>query len=231
MNKDIYFIRVCEIAAINAYSVIGCKNKNLVDKIAVDSMRYALNECPVSMIIKSGEGYLDNAPQLFIGEKLGMETKSLSYDVAVDPIENTEAAAYNGRHAVVCLAYNYINTIKTIPETYMEKLFVHKKYLKDIDESLTMIDNVLKISKLNENIKIIMLDKPRHKDTIKLFRDKGIEINLIQNGDVVGAIAVTEGSYDLVYGIGGSVEGVLMSALSLATGCYLKMKFVQYNTI
>lgn len=231
MNKDIYFIRVCEIAAINSYSVIGCKNKNTVDKKAVDSIRLALKDCSAFLEIKSGEGYLDNAPMLFIGEKLGLKDSKLIFDVAIDPIENTNAAAYGKDHSIVCLSYSYKNLMKTVPETYMEKLFVNKKYRDKIDESLSMIDNVFMLQKHYRNLSLVILNKPRHKKIIKQFLSAGIKITKINDGDVVGAIGVVENKFDILYGIGGSVEGVLMSSLAISTNSYLKMKFIKYCNI
>ncbi|AUB31369.1 fructose-bisphosphatase class II family protein [Spiroplasma floricola] len=236
MNRDIVLLRTVEVVAIASYKYIGKKDKNLVDKAAVEAFEVMLkNEKGFRLKVVNGEGELDQAPMLFVGQLLGdLEDPSvMTYDVSVDPVEGTHPAAYNFAGSIATIAFSRENTMLQLPEMYMEKLFVSTEFINEIDLKKGIVESIKNMQKKvnRKDLKCIILDKPRHKEIIKKMNDLGIIIRLIQDGDVLAAIDVVNGDADFVYGIGGAPEGSLMAALAISAGCKMQSKLVKYKDI
>ncbi|WP_339021442.1 fructose-bisphosphatase class II family protein [Spiroplasma endosymbiont of Atherix ibis] len=236
MNRDIVLLRTVEVAAIASYKYIGKKDKNLVDKAAVEAFEVMLkNEKGFRLKVVNGEGELDQAPMLFVGQLLGDfdDPSVMTYDVSVDPVEGTHPAAYNFAGSIATIAFSRENTMLQLPEMYMEKLFVSTEFINEIDLNKGLVQSIQNMQKKadRKDLKCIILDKPRHKKIIKKMNDLGIIIRLIQDGDVLAAIDVVNGDADFVYGIGGAPEGSLMAALAISAGCKMQSKLVKYEEI
>ncbi|AKX34456.1 fructose 1,6-bisphosphatase II [Spiroplasma litorale] len=236
MNKDIILLRTVEVAAIASYKYIGKKDKNLVDKAAVEAFEVMLkNEKGFILKVINGEGELDNAPMLYVNQMLGdiNNPESPIFDVSVDPIEGTNPAAYNFAGSISTIAVSRENTMLQMPEMYMEKLFVKDKYVNTINLADGIVNNVLKMQEQEnrKDLRCIILDKPRHYKIIEELNKIGVIVRLIQDGDVLAAIDVVNGEADFVYGIGGAPEGCLMASLAIASGCKMQSRLVLYNEI
>ncbi|WP_339029522.1 fructose-bisphosphatase class II family protein [Spiroplasma endosymbiont of Cantharis nigra] len=236
MNRDIILLRTVEVAAIASYKYIGKKNKNLVDQAAVEAFQVMLkNEKGFKLKVVNGEGELDEAPMLFVGQILGdLEDPSvLTYDVSVDPVEGTHPAAYNYAGSISTIAFSRENTMLQLPEMYMEKLFVRTEFKECINLSKGVIYSIeaMQIHAKRKDLKCIILDKPRHQEIIRKMNDMGIIVRLIQDGDVLAAIDVVNGEADFVYGIGGAPEGSLMAALAISADCKMQSRLVRYEEV
>ena len=226
-----HFVNVTSKAALASYDFIGKKDKIAADKAAVDSMRTELNQLNVNGKIVIGEGELDEAPMLYIGEKVGT-TIGPEIDIAVDPLEGTNFAANNLPGALSVIAIAEKNNLFNAPETYMEKISakVNEKGIIDLD--YTVKENIFNLSEyLNrkpENITACVMDRPRHKDIINELNILGVNIKLITDGDVSGALLVTDEKYgvDIFLGIGGGPEGVLASAALDVFECNFQGRFL-----
>ena len=207
------FVEVTSKAALSSFHLIGKKDKIAADKAAVDSMRNELNKLEINGKIVIGEGELDEAPMLHIGEKVGT-TNGPEIDIAVDPLEGTNFAANNLPGALSVIAIAEKNNLFNAPETYMEKISakVREKGVIDLDYSVK--ENIFNLSdylnKKPENITACTMDRPRHKNIINDLNKLGVNIKLITDGDVSGALLVTEDKYDvdIFLGIGGGPEGL-----------------------
>ena len=225
------FVNVTSNAAVASYNFIGKKNKIAADKAAVDSMRNDLNQLNIKGKIVIGEGELDEAPMLYIGEKVGT-TNGPEIDIAVDPLEGTNFAAYNLPGALSVIAIAEKNNLFHAPETYMEKIStkVHEKGVVDLDYSTKKnIFNLCEyLNKKPESITACIMDRPRHKDIIDELDILGVKIKLITDGDVSGALLVTDDKYgvDIFLGIGGGPEGVLASAALDTFECNFQGRFL-----
>ena len=225
------FINVTTKAALASYDFVGKKDKIAADKAAVDSMRNELNQLNINGKIVIGEGELDEAPMLYIGEKVGT-TIGPEIDIAVDPLEGTNFAANNLPGALSVIAIAEKNNLFNAPETYMEKISakVNEKGIIDLD--YTVKENIFNLSEyLNrkpENITACVMDRPRHKDIINELNILGVNIKLITDGDVSGALLVTDEKYgvDIFLGIGGGPEGVLASAALDVFECNFQGRFL-----
>ncbi|AHI52651.1 fructose-bisphosphatase class II family protein [Spiroplasma culicicola] len=236
MNKDIILLRAVEVAAIATYKYIGKKDKNLVDQAAVEALEVMLrNERGFKLKVINGEGELDEAPMLYVGQMLGDvdNPDAPCFDVSVDPVEGTHPAANNFAGSIAVIAISKENTMLQLPEMYMEKLFVSDEFVDAIDFSKSIVEvaNDMQIHARRKDLKCIILDKPRHQKTIEALSAMGIVVRLIQDGDVLAAIDVVNGEADFVYGIGGAPEGSLMASLSIASGCKMYAKLVSYKDI
>ncbi|WP_339034611.1 fructose-bisphosphatase class II family protein [Spiroplasma endosymbiont of Cantharis rufa] len=236
MNRDIILLRTVEVAAIASYKYIGKKNKNLVDQAAVEAFQVMLkNEKGFKLKVVNGEGELDEAPMLFVGQILGdLEDPSvLTYDISVDPVEGTHPAAYNYAGSISTIAFSRENTMLQLPEMYMEKLFVSTEFKECINLSKGAIYSIeaMQIHAKTKDLKCIILDKPRHQEIIRKMNDMGIIVRLIQDGDVLAAIDVVNGEADFVYGIGGAPEGSLMAALAISADCKMQSRLVRYEEV
>ena len=224
-------IMVTSKAAISASYLIGKKDKIKADKVAVDSMREELNKIDMKGRVVIGEGSLDEAPMLYIGEKLGNK-KGPEFDIAVDPIEGTNFVANNLHGALSVIAIADKNNLFRAPETYMHKIATSKieKGLIDLDYSVKKnIENLSDFKNTNpSNLTACILDRPRHKRIIDELKELKVKIKLISDGDVAGALLVTEPSYevDIFLGIGGGPEGVLAATALDACDCFFQGRFI-----
>ena len=225
------FINVTSKAALASSYLIGKKNKIAADKAAVDSMRAELNKMDIEGKIVIGEGELDEAPMLYIGEKLGTK-KGPELDIAVDPLEGTNFAANNLPGALSVIAIAEKNNLFNSPETYMEKISTKVKDDKIVDLDYSIKKNISNLSDyLNKspgNLTACVLDRPRHNKIIKDLKELKVNIKLIADGDVSGALLVTEEKYkvDLFLGIGGGPEGVLAASALDAFDCSFQGRFI-----
>ena len=228
------FVRVTSRAALASFHLVGKKDKIAADKAAVDSMRRELNQLDINGQIVIGEGELDEAPMLYIGEKIGTKIGP-DIDIAVDPLEGTNFAANNLPGALSVIAIAEKNNLFKAPETYMEKISanVHEKEVVDLDYSIKK--NIYNLSdylnKKPEDLTACIMDRPRHKKIIAELNKLGVKIKLITDGDVSGALLVVDDKYgvDIFLGIGGGPEGVLAAAALDAYNCSFQGRFL-FNT-
>ena len=225
------FIDVTSKAALECSFLVGKKDKISADKAAVDSMRSNLNNLDIQGQIVIGEGELDEAPMLYIGEKLGTN-KGPQVDIAVDPLEGTNFAANNLPGALSVIAISEKNNLFKAPETYMEKISTRVNEKNVIDLDFTVKQNISNLSdylnKNPENLTACILDRPRHKEIIDELNKLKVNLKLITDGDVSGALLVTEEKYniDIFLGIGGGPEGVLAAAALDAFNCNFQGRFL-----
>ena len=224
-------IKITQEAAISVYPHLGKNNKNIADEAATNSMRTNLNKMNIKGNIVIGEGEMDEAPMLFIGEKVGTENGP-ELDIAVDPLEGTNFAAKNLPGAISVIAISNKNNLFNAPESYMEKI----SYPSGIDQNAIDLDFSLKKNLSNladsknkkfESLKICVLDRPRHKKIIDEAKSLNIGVKLITDGDVSGALLVTDEkhSIDLFLGIGGGPEGVLAASALNAYDCGFQCRY------
>ena len=218
-------------AALASSYLVGKKDKIAADRAAVDSMRSNLNNLDIKGQIVIGEGELDEAPMLYIGEKLGTY-KGPDFDIAVDPLEGTNFAANNQPGALSVIAIAERNNLFKAPETYMEKIStkVNEKNVVDLD--YTVKQNISNLSdylnKNPENLTACILDRPRHKEIIEELKKLRVNLKLITDGDISGALLVTEEKYnvDIFLGIGGGPEGVLAATALDVYNCFFQGRFL-----
>ena len=224
-------LNVSSKAALAAYSFVGKKDKISADKAAVDAMRSELNKIDMKGKIVIGEGELDEAPMLYIGEKVGTNNGP-ELDIAVDPLEGTNFAANNLPGALSVIAISSKANLFNAPETYMNKISanVKEKNVIDLDYSIKKnIDNLAQYKdKRPDELSVCILDRPRHKKIIEELKSLKVNTKLITDGDVSGALLVTDEKYhiDLFLGIGGGPEGVLAASALDAYDCYFQGKFI-----
>ena len=226
------FIAVTSKAALATSYFVGKKDKIAADKAATDSMRSELNKINMNGKIVIGEGELDKAPMLYIGEIIGTKNGPF-FDIAVDPLEGTNFAANNLPGALSVIAVSEQNNLFNAPETYMDKIAVGKNIPKgvvDLDYSVKKnIENLADIKNKNpEDLRVCILDRPRHKKKIEELTNLKVKLKLITDGDVSGALLVSKEEYnvDLFLGIGGGPEGVLAASALDAFGCQFQGRFI-----
>ena len=225
------FVNITSKAALASSYLVGKKDKISADKAAVDSMRSELNNLEMKGRIVIGEGELDEAPMLYIGEKLGTNNGP-EFDIAVDPLEGTNFAANNLPGALSVIAVAEKNSLFNAPETYMEKISTKITEKNVIDLDYTVKQNVSNLSDyLNKNpeeLTACILDRPRHKEIIDELNKLKVNLKLITDGDVSGALLVTEEKYnvDIFLGIGGGPEGVLAATALDAFNCNFQGRFL-----
>ena len=225
-------INVTSNAAIACHKHLGKKDKILVDKAATDIMRTNLNDLDIDGKIVIGEGELDEAPMLYIGEKLGTG-KGYAVDIAVDPLEGTNFAANNLPGALSVISISEKGNLFNAPETYMDKLAVGKNVPYDAtDLDFTVEKNLKNIAdaknKNLDKITVCLLNRPRHKEIINKLIELKVNLKLISDGDVTGALLVTDDKYDvdIFLGIGGGPEGVLAASALDAFNCKFQGRFL-----
>ena len=225
------FIQVTSKAALASSYFVGKKDKIAADKAAVDSMRSELNNLEMKGQIVIGEGELDEAPMLYIGEKLGTNNGP-EFDIAVDPLEGTNFAANNLPGALSVIAVAEKNSLFNAPETYMEKISTKITEKNVIDLDYTVKQNISNLSDyLNKNpeeLTACILDRPRHNEIIQELKKLKVNLKLITDGDVSGALLVTDEKYnvDIFLGIGGGPEGVLAASALDAFNCNFQGRFL-----
>ena len=194
-------VNITSSAAISSFPHVGKKNKELIDKAATDDMRKNLNKLDISGEVVIGEGELDEAPMLYIGEKLGTG-KGPFIDIAVDPVEGTNFVANNLPGALSVLAVSNKGNLFHAPETYMNKIAVGNDVPIDaVDLDFSVEKNIKNIADVkNKDIKKItacLLDRPRHKSIIEELIRLNVNLKLITDGDVSGALLVTDQKHDV----------------------------------
>ena len=217
------FTKVTEKAAIGASKFIGKKDKIAADKGAVDPMRRELNKINMTGTVVIGEGEMDEAPMLYIGEKLGT-LNGPEFDIAVDPLEGTKFTANGQSNAFSVLAVSEKGCLLSAPDTYMEKIVIGSnlpKNLLDIDNGVEKNIKILAEAKNKKisDIQACVLKRPRHDHIIKVLNDLNVKINFITDGDIAGALSVigNKPKNDIYYSTGGGPEGVIVAT---ALSCY-----------
>ena len=237
LNKELIndIITVTSKAAISCYEFIGKNKKKEADKAATDSMRNEINKLSINGEVVIGEGELDKAPMLYIGEKLG-SGGNLKLDIAVDPVEGTNFVAKNLPGALSVISIAEKGNLFNAPETYMDKIAVSNKIPFDAtDLDFSVEKNIKNIAdSLNKNLTDVtacLLDRPRHKKIINQLKRMNTKIKLISDGDVCGALMVTDDKYgvDIFLGIGGGPEGVLAASAIDAYNCKFQGRFIFDN--
>ena len=217
------FIKATEKAAIGASKFIGKNDKIAADKGAVDPMRRELNKINMEGRVVIGEGEMDEAPMLYIGEKLGT-LNGPKFDIAVDPLEGTKFTANNQPNAFSVLAIAKKGDLLSAPDTYMEKIVIGTnlpKNLLDLDNSVEKNIRLLAEAKKKKisDINTCVLKRPRHDNIIEQLTKMNVKINYISDGDIAGALSVIGNNpkNDIYYSTGGGPEGVIAAA---ALSCY-----------
>ena len=225
------FHHVSARAAFASYHLVGKKDKIAADKAAVDSMRNELNKIDMNGQIVIGEGELDEAPMLYIGEKLGTGNGPF-FDIAVDPLEGTNFAANNLPGALTVISVAEKSNLFNAPETYMDKIAISSPENGVVDLDNSVSKNIKNLAELKntkpENLTACILDRPRHKKQIDELKSLNVNLKLITDGDVSGALYVTDKKFDIdiFLGIGGGPEGVLAASALDAYGCYFQGRFI-----
>ena len=230
-------VRVTEAAAIGAAKLIGRGDEKAADAAAVEAMRAALNELAMDGTVVIGEGERDEAPMLFIGEKVGSaQGTGPKIDIALDPLEGTTLTANAGANALAVLACAEEGNLLNAPDVYMDKLAVGPGYPDGIiDLAKSPSDNVRAVAAAKgvspDEIIVCVLDRPRHAGLIAELRGLGCGVALITDGDVAGVIAVTneETNIDMYMGQGGAPEGVLAAAALRCVGGQFNGRLVFRN--
>jgi fructose-1,6-bisphosphatase II / sedoheptulose-1,7-bisphosphatase len=225
-------VRVTERAAIASARLRGRGDEKAADQAAVDAMRRELHRLPIDGTVVIGEGERDEAPMLFIGEKLG--TGGSAVDIAVDPLEGTTLCAHDMPGSIAVMAMATGGALLHAPDVYMEKIAVGPGYpqgVVDLDKSVE--ENVASLAKAKgvapKDISVLLLDRPRHKPILEALRKIGCPVRLIADGDVAGVIFTTrpkETGIDLYLGIGGAPEGVLAAGALRCVGGQMQGRLI-----
>jgi fructose-1,6-bisphosphatase II / sedoheptulose-1,7-bisphosphatase len=228
------FISVTSKAALATSYLIGKKDKIAADQAAVDSMRTELNNINMNGQVVIGEGTLDEAPLLYTGEFLGTKNGP-NLDIAVDPVEGTNFVANNLPGGITVLAIGEKGNLFNAPETYMNKIATGKIDNGLIDLDFTLEKNIKNLSDFKNkdisSITVCLLDRPRHKVIIDKLKDLKVNVKLIADGDVLGALYVSDPKYnvDMFLGIGGGPEGVLAACALDTYDCHFQGRFIFNN--
>jgi fructose-1,6-bisphosphatase II / sedoheptulose-1,7-bisphosphatase len=227
-------VRVTEAAAIAAFAQIGRGNEHAADQAAVEAMRAAFNVLPIDGTVVIGEGERDEAPMLFIGEKVGQG--GLAVDIALDPLEGTTLTAKAMANALAVMAMAEPGSMLNAPDTYMEKIAIgpgFKDGLIDLDaEPGDNIDAIARAKGVSRSeITALVMDRPRHEQLITKIRKAGAKVKLITDGDVAGVIETTDpaAGVDIYMGTGGAPEGVLAAAALRCVGGQMQGRLVFRN--
>jgi fructose-1,6-bisphosphatase II / sedoheptulose-1,7-bisphosphatase len=229
---SIEIVRVTERAAVAAARLRGRGNEKDADQAAVDAMRREMNKLPIEGTIVIGEGERDEAPMLFIGEKVGKGGHKV--DIAVDPLEGTTLAAKNMPGAIATMAMADGGTLLNAPDVYMEKIAIGPGYPDGVVKlDASPDDNIRALAKAKgvtpEEITALILDRPRHADLVAAVREVGASVRFITDGDVAGVIHTADPEttgIDIYLGIGGAPEGVLAAAALACIGGQMQGRLV-----
>ena len=213
-NLALDFVRATEAAAISSSFWVGKGNEKQADHAAVEAMRKAFSVIDMDGTIVIGEGERDEAPMLYIGEKVG-SGKGMKLDIAVDPLEGTTITARGDPNAMSVFAAAPSGCLLNAPDTYMDKIAVGPKCVGAVDLDASVEDNLKavaeKLEKDLQEVTVIILDRDRHQELIEKVRKCGCRIRLIRDGDIAGALApaLRESGVDILFGTGGAPEGVI----------------------
>ncbi len=224
-NLALEMVRVTEAAAISSARLMGRGDEKQADQAAVNAMRRALQTINIRGTVVIGEGERDEAPMLYIGEKVGSwEDDGHEVDIALDPLEGTTITARGDSNALAVIAIADKGNFLNAPDTYMEKIAVGPLAKGVISLKLSPSENLKQIARVKNcevrDLTVIILDRPRHEGLIQEVRESGARIKLIRDGDVSAAIATCRESrgVDVLMGIGGAPEGVLAAAALKCVG-------------
>ncbi|MDN0121084.1 class II fructose-bisphosphatase [Yersinia frederiksenii] len=224
--------RTTEQAAMAAWPLLGCGNKNLIDGVAVSAMREALNQMIMQGSIVIGEGEIDHAPMLYIGEQLGAGGPPV--DIAVDPIEGTRMVAMGQANALAVIAFAPRGKLLHAPDMYMRKLVVGAQAKGSIDLRQSLADNLrcvaAKLGKSLNELRMITLDKPRHQQAIEQANALGVKVYAIADGDVAASLmtCLSNSQVDVMYCIGGAPEGVISACAIRALGGDMQAELIDF---
>lgn len=233
-NLALELVRITESAALACGRWVGKGDKHAADEAATNAMRRTLDSIAIDGTVVIGEGEMDEAPMLFIGEKVGNGNPP-EVDIAVDPLEGTSICAKGTNGSITTIALAPRGGFLNAPDMYMEKIAVGPSARGAIDINLSAVDNLRRVAAAKkcyvEDLTVVILDRPRHEKMIAEIRKAGARIHLIPDGDVAPAIAAAvEGSgVDLLMGIGGAPEGVLAAAALKCMGGDMQGRLVFLN--
>jgi fructose-1,6-bisphosphatase II len=235
-NLALNLVRVTEAAALGAAKYMGRGDKIQADQAAVDGMRSMFDTLNIDGVVVIGEGEMDEAPMLYIGERIGKASEGApKLDIAVDPLDGTNAVAKGLHNAIALVAIAPKGCLLNAPDMYMDKIAVGPKAKGVVDLNAPVKQNLTNVAKaLNKNISdltVTMLDRERHQGIIKECRELGVRIQLFQDGDVGAAIATCfeDRGVDIMLGIGGAPEGVLAATALKCLGGEFQGKLVPYT--
>lgn len=227
-------VRITEAAGVAAARWMGRGLKNEADDAATEAMRTVFDTIPMRGVVVIGEGEMDEAPMLYIGEELGMG-HGPEVDVAVDPLEGTNIVAAGGWNALAVLAIADKGNLLNAPDMYMDKIAVGPEAVGKIDINASVVDNLRAVAKAKnkdiEDVVASVLNRERHKELIAEIRKAGARIKKINDGDVAGAIntAFDETGVDILFGVGGAPEGVIAAVALKCLGGEIQGKLVPSN--
>ena len=232
-NLALEVVRVTEAAALAASRLMGRGDEKAADQAAVDAMRKALGTLLIDGVVVIGEGERDEAPMLFIGEKLGTG-RGPKVDIAVDPLEGTTLCAKNMPGAIATMAMADGGTLLHAPDVYMQKIAIGPGYAKNVIElDASPAENIKRLAKAKgvemSAITALVLDRPRHADIIAGIRGTGAAVRLITDGDVAGVIHTADPEntgVDIYIGTGGAPEGVLAAAALRCIGGQMQCRLI-----
>lgn len=234
-NLALEVVRVTEAAALAASLLVGRGDEKAADQVAVNAMRSALNGLDIAGTVVIGEGERDEAPMLFIGEKVG-SGKGPKVDIALDPLEGTSITATGGPNALAVIAIAEAGGFLHAPDVYMEKIAIGGGLPENlVDLDLSVAENLKNLARAKQaelsDLLVCILDRPRHAELIAKVRETGARIMLIGDGDVSAVIATSqpEAGIDMYIGIGGAPEGVLAAAALQCIGGQMQGRLVFRN--
>ncbi|MFT7613181.1 MAG: fructose-1,6-bisphosphatase class II [Parvicellaceae bacterium] len=233
-NLALEFVRVTEMAAISSARLMGRGDEKAADQAAVDAMRSMLDsvECDATVVI--GEGERDEAPMLFIGEKVG-SGRGPKLEIALDPLEGTTVCANGGFNSISVMAIAEEGNLLNAPDTYMKKIAVCSEGRDIIDIRESAKENLSRLAEVKKcrihDLTAVILDRPRHQALIDEVREAGARIQLIGDGDVAGAIAtcIPDSGIDILFGTGGAPEGVIAAAALRCMGGWFQGQLMPRN--
>lgn len=224
-NLALEFVRITEAAALSSAKWMGRGDEKAADQAAVDAMRKAFDSVNIDGTVVIGEGERDEAPMLYIGEKVGRKgPDSPQIDIALDPLEGTTICAVGGVGAISVIAAAEKDGFLHAPDTYMDKIAVGPACKGAIDIDLTPTQNIHRVAEALKkpvgDVTVVILDRSRHSDLIAEVRKTGARIQLIGDGDVSAAVAAgwNDSGIDMLIGIGGAPEGVISAAAMRCLG-------------
>ncbi|HEE0106003.1 TPA: class II fructose-bisphosphatase [Citrobacter gillenii] len=225
--------RITEQAALAAWPQTGCGDKNRIDGLAVTAMRTALNEIAIRGRIVIGEGEIDHAPMLWIGEEVGKGVGP-EVDIAVDPIEGTRMVAMGQSNALAVMAFAPQGSLLHAPDMYMKKLVVNRSAVGAINLALPLADNLRNVAqalgKPLDKLRMVTLDKPRMHEAITKATQLGVKVFALPDGDVAASVlsCLQNNAYDLMYTIGGAPEGVISACAVKALGGDMQAELIDF---